>query len=141
VLDEIFGLNQNSERTIQSWLDLIFEEDRSMMTEYIQSHVIENRLSFDKEYRIQRKADNAVRWVHGLGELVIENDVLKYMIGTVQDVTVRKTIEIELQERMQELLRFQQVTVGRELTMIELKKEINQLLKENGLGEKYRIVE
>jgi hypothetical protein len=42
---------------------------------------------------------------------------------------------------MQELLRFQQVTVGRELTMIELKKEINQLLKENGLGEKYRIVE
>ena len=141
VLDEIFGLNQNSERTIQSWLDLIFEEDRSMMTEYIQSHVIENRLSFDKEYRIQRKTDNVVCWVHGLGELVVENDVLKYMIGTIQDITVRKTIEIELQERMQELLRFQQVTVGRELTMIELKKEINQLLKENGLAEKYRIVE
>ena len=82
-----------------------------------------------------------VCWVHGLGELVVENDVLKYMIGTIQDITVRKTIEIELQERMQELLRFQQVTVGRELTMIELKKEINQLLKENGLAEKYRIVE
>jgi PAS domain S-box-containing protein len=141
VLDEILGLNQDSERTIQSWLDLIFEEDRSMMTEYIQSHVIENRLSFDKEYRIQRKTDNVVCWVHGLGELVVENDVLKYMIGTIQDITGRKITEIELQDRMQELLRFQQVTVGRELTMIELKKEINQLLKENGLGEKYRIVE
>lgn len=141
VLDEIFGLNQDSERTIQSWLDLIFEEDRSMITEYIQSHVIENRLSFDKEYRIQRKTDNVVCWVHGLGELVVENDVLKYMIGTIQDITGRKITEIELQDRMQELLRFQQVTVGRELTMIELKKEINQLLKENGLGEKYRIVE
>jgi hypothetical protein len=32
------------------------------------------------------------------------------------------------------------LTVDRELTMIELKKEINELLAKTGQGEKYRIV-
>jgi hypothetical protein len=38
------------------------------------------------------------------------------------------------------LERFQAVTVGRELQMIELKKEINALLKQAGQPEKHRIV-
>ena len=42
---------------------------------------------------------------------------------------------------MNDLQRFQNLTVGRELTMIELKKEVNNLLKQNGQEEKYKIVE
>lgn len=54
--------------------------------------------------------------------------------------TLRKAEE-ELKERMDELLRFHDLTVERELRMIELKKEVNDLLRESGQEEKYTIVE
>jgi len=41
---------------------------------------------------------------------------------------------------MKELMRFHNLTVDREMTMIELKKEINGLLTKSGEKEKYRIV-
>lgn len=58
----------------------------------------------------------------------------------IQDITTRKIAEKELQEKMDELMRFHNLTIDRELTMIELKKEINRLLVENGRTEKYNIV-
>ena len=62
------------------------------------------------------------------------------MIGTIQDITERKIIEDVLKAKMDDLIRFQKVTVGRELMMIELKKEINELLAKLGQEPKYKIV-
>ena len=59
----------------------------------------------------------------------------------VVDITERKLSEEALTQKMDELMRFQHLTVGREHTMIELKKEINRLLVRNGEIEKYKIVE
>ena len=53
----------------------------------------------------------------------------------------RRKAEEELKERMAELLRFHDLTVGRELRMIELKKEVNDLLRKSGQEEKYTIVD
>ena len=53
----------------------------------------------------------------------------------------RRKAEEELKERMAELLRFHDLTVGRELRMIELKKEVNDLLQKSGHEEKYKIVD
>ncbi|KAB2641822.1 MAG: response regulator [Verrucomicrobia bacterium] len=47
---------------------------------------------------------------------------------------------MELREKCAELERFNKVTVGRELHMIELKQEVNALLQATGQAEKYRIV-
>jgi PAS domain S-box-containing protein len=57
------------------------------------------------------------------------------------DITERKKAEDELLKKIDELLLFQRLTVGRELKMIELKKEVNELLKGSGKDWKYRIVE
>lgn len=46
----------------------------------------------------------------------------------------------ELREKCAELERFNKVTVGRELRMMELKQEVNTLLQAAGQAEKYRIV-
>jgi len=62
------------------------------------------------------------------------------IMGTMIDITERKLAEEALQAKMDELLRFRKITVGRELAMIELKKEVNELLKKSGQEEKYRIV-
>jgi PAS domain S-box-containing protein len=63
------------------------------------------------------------------------------MLGTFRDISERKKVEEALQQKMEEMSRFHNLTVGRELTMIELKKEINGLLRKSGQQEKYRIVE
>ncbi len=57
-----------------------------------------------------------------------------------RDITERKLAKQAVEEKIDELQRFQKLTVGRELAMIELKKEINGLLKKSGQEEKYRIV-
>jgi len=62
-------------------------------------------------------------------------------LAITRDITERKLAEDALQEKMDELIRFHRLTVGRELTMIELKKEINELLKQSGKEEKYNIFE
>ena len=61
-------------------------------------------------------------------------------LGLIRDVTERKENEIALKEKITELERFKDITVGRESTMIELKKEVNDLLLSIGKKEKYKIV-
>ena len=59
----------------------------------------------------------------------------------IRDISDRKKVQNALQEKMNELMRFHDLTVGRELTMIELKKEINKLLNDSNQPPKYKIVQ
>jgi PAS domain S-box-containing protein len=56
------------------------------------------------------------------------------------DITERKRAEEKLHENIAELERFSKLAVGREDRMIELKKEINEMLRGLGQPEKYKIV-
>jgi len=58
---------------------------------------------------------------------------------TVLDVTERKKIEDNLKDKMNKLEKWNKLTIGRELKMIELKKEINELLEKAELSEKYKV--
>jgi PAS domain S-box-containing protein len=63
------------------------------------------------------------------------------LIVTFNDVTDRKRAEKELTEKMNQLQKFHDLTVDRELKMIEMKKEINELSEKAGLKGRYRIPE
>lgn len=79
-----------------------------------------------------------------LSEVAPLRDKPGAIIGAIEfaiDITTIKQAEEVLYQKTDELLRFQRVTVGRELKMIELKKEINTLLKQAGEPEKYRIAD
>lgn len=58
-------------------------------------------------------------------------------IGFAIDITERKQAEEKLKQKMKQLERFNKVAVDRELRMIEMKREINDLLEKAGLEKKY----
>jgi len=91
VLDDIFGLEQGAEKTVSSWVALVHPDEQKKLQEYFANFVIAQRRPFNKEYRIVRPCDGEVRWLWGLGELVLGEDGSPIrMIGTIQDITERK---------------------------------------------------
>jgi len=59
--------------------------------------------------------------------------------GQLTSIIERKQAEEELKKKNKELQIFNDVTVGRELRILELKKEINELIKKTGQKPKYEI--
>lgn len=95
VLDEIFGIDENFQKDTSGWLKLIHADERDMMMNYFNS-CIKRKESFNKEYRIQRNIDQKELWVHGLGKLKFDKKGNPIeMIGTIQDISIRKEFEIE----------------------------------------------
>ena len=62
------------------------------------------------------------------------------MRGVIIDNTENVDAEKQMKNRNKELELWHDVTVGRELKMIELKKEINEILKKYGEEPKYKII-
>jgi diguanylate cyclase (GGDEF)-like protein/PAS domain S-box-containing protein len=99
VLDEIFGIGRSYERTVAGWLAFIHPDDRAMMAAYFVEEVVGKGLNFNKEYRIVRQEDQAVRWVHGLGRLEFSgNGQPVKMCGVIKDITEKKLTEIQLRD-------------------------------------------
>ena len=106
VLDSIFGIGPNDDRTINGWLNIVHPDEREEMLRYFTNDVIRAAKPFDKEYRIVRRNDGAVRWVWGRGELSFDTSgVLTAMVGTIQDITDRKEAEAEIRSLNAELER------------------------------------
>jgi len=64
-----------------------------------------------------------------------QTGILAWMV----DLGGLKEAQRELKAKFDELVRFRRMAIGREQKMIELKKEINELLKATGNSEKYKI--
>jgi two-component system sensor histidine kinase UhpB len=100
VLDDVFGIDPDYERSVEGWAAIIHPEWQQTMVEYFTHDVLEQRGRFDKDYRIIRQKDGAERWVHGNGELSFDSKGNPIrMIGTIQDITSRKQAETDLQNR------------------------------------------
>lgn len=96
-LDQIFGIDENYPRNSASWKEIVHPDFQEEMSDYLFKEVIGNKQAFDKEYQIIRKNDDNIRWVHGHGELRLNQsgDAIE-MIGTIQDITERKLGDEEL---------------------------------------------
>jgi len=55
----------------------------------------------------------------------------------VQDITERKQAELQQNEHLQELRRWHAATINREDRVLELKREVNELLTRNGQPVRY----
>ena len=104
VLDEIFGIDPDFIRSIENWETLIHPDDLDMLDHHLRIEVIQERQPFNKEYRIFRKSDGALRWIHDTGQLTFDkNGTVISIIGTTQDITERKKAEKSIQSRNKRL--------------------------------------
>lgn len=69
----------------------------------------------------------------------IISDKKEQCLVTAVDITERKLAEIRLQEKMNELEEIFHLSNGNELTITNLKKEVNDLLKKLGQDKKYEV--
>jgi len=94
MLDTIFGIEPDIDKTIETWGSIIHPEWQQIMADYFSQEVMGRYSNFDKEYQIIRQNDREVRWVHGKGELKFDDQNRPIvMLGAIQDITERKQAE------------------------------------------------
>jgi len=87
-----------------------------------------------------KRADGTIIWVSQNTKLVRDvNGEKLYFEGFIVDITDRKNKELEIQKKMKELQWHFDIAIERELKMVELKNEVNQLLLRLGSEKKYGI--
>jgi PAS domain S-box-containing protein len=97
ILDTIFGIEADFDKSVEGWNSIIHPEWREIMSDYFRADVIGTKTDFDKEYKITRQNDKEERWVHGIGRLKFDsNNQPEVMVGTIRDITDRKLAEQEL---------------------------------------------
>jgi PAS domain S-box-containing protein len=107
ILDDIFGIDKSYVRIFELWTQLIHPDDKEEMVNYFTNDVVAKHEKFNKEYRIINLHSKEERWVHGLGELEFDEDGAPIkMIGTIQDITMRKQTEQALVESEERFSRF-----------------------------------
>jgi PAS domain S-box-containing protein len=99
ILDQLFGIDEGYNRSVEGWGALVHPDDREGMVTYFVDEVIGKGRPFDREYRIVRPSDGAGRWVHGRGRLEVDAEGRPVkMVGTIQDITERKQADAALRE-------------------------------------------
>lgn len=76
-------------------------------------------------------------WAQLAATVVPATDGPPVLRVVLSDITERKQAEAELQQRHEELVRFADAMVGREMRVIELKEEINALCRKQGEPPRY----
>jgi len=107
VLDGIFGIPAEYPRDMAGWLAIVHPGDRAEMAAYFQEEVLGRRRPFDRQYRIVRVDDGETRWLHGRGELLLDEEGrVRRMFGMIQDITERRQAEEALRESEEHYRRF-----------------------------------
>ena len=90
---------------------------------------------FERETEMRRKSGELITCLQS-SELIYINDE-RCILSSINDITEKKNSGRLLREKMKALEQMNKFMVGRELRMIELKKEINDLCNVAGIADKY----
>jgi PAS domain S-box-containing protein len=89
---------------------------------------------------LNKKKNGEVLYVDGTASPILDeqNNIVGFL-GIQRNITQRKREEEKLKNKMAEIQRLMDSMLKRDLKMIELKKEVNELLRRSGQKEKYMI--
>jgi len=121
------------------WDQVIHPDDLPIFLELAEKVRSAPDYSDKYQYRIIRK-DGEIRWVHEIIQNICDDSGKPVMVqGYIYDMTEKKKVQELKDKTLKELEHFNRLAIGREKRMIELKSEVNELLRSKGREEKYRI--
>jgi PAS domain S-box-containing protein len=90
------------------------------------------------KYRHVRK-DGQYIWVETIGKVIKnkETGAIEDIVCVVRDITEHKKAEEDLENKVSHIENLNKMFTGKEIQMIELKKEVNSLLEQLGQPKKY----
>ena len=113
---------------------VVHPDDRERVWAILTRQLAGEPLPPHQEFRFVRK-DGEVRWVRTLATRIEYQGSPAVQVAYI-DITDQKRSEEKIRQQMAELQRWYEVTLGREGRVIELKREVNELLR--CLGEPIR---
>jgi PAS domain S-box-containing protein len=109
--------------------------DRKKMHEMLRNHG--NMLGYECCFRTKSGKD-----LFGLASIVlIQIDGKPYQLTTVIDISQRVKAEVKIRDQFKELRRWHEAILNREKRIMELKREVNDLLVSSGMAIRYTSVE
>jgi PAS domain S-box-containing protein len=118
------------------FFERVHPEDRARVMEGMRQ-AIASQQPYEVEHRILLP-DGAERIVLERAEMTFSAEGrLTRILGAVQDITERKRTELMLEEQLRELQRWHDAMLGREGRVLELKRQVNELLVKAGQSPRY----
>lgn len=136
----ILGLEPGERDPAYDWLlSQIHPDDREAHDRYLQSMLEAKPGQTIPEQRFRLQRDDGERLVISVQVSVVfgADDRPERLFGTVQDITEREAMIRDMRNQLHELTRWQTVILGREDRIHELKREVNELLRERGEPPRY----
>jgi PAS domain S-box-containing protein len=127
--------------TMGDWTEAAYGDRSGSSKEYIDNLFNILKTQDNGEWTVKAKNGSTRIWEFHTTPLGRVNRGKRVLQSLALDITERKEAEMVLRQKIEELEQFNDLTVDRELKMIELKKEVNKLLRQAGNEEKYKIVE
>ncbi|MGZ4808448.1 MAG: PAS domain-containing hybrid sensor histidine kinase/response regulator, partial [Thermoanaerobaculia bacterium] len=131
----IYGLDPVPDPPLRYFIDRIHEDDRGRVEAELAASLRTGKQ--DIEFRIV--TPQGIRVAHAVARRREVGEAHPSLIGVTQDITEQKEVEEALRQQTEslersnaDLERFNRAAVGRELRMIELKREIHDLHAELG---------
>jgi len=90
---------------------------------------------------LNRKKNGEDFWENvSISAIKNEQGEITHFVAVKEDITQKKHMEEDLKRNVEELERFNKLAIGREIKMIQLKEEINELLIQSNQESRYKIV-
>ena len=124
----------------KNWFDIFIPKSDESLIIDVFSSVLKQMPEFSSYENIilcKSGSERMISWENTV--LKDDNKKISGLLSIGIDITERKQAEELLKKRMNELEIFNEATVGRELKIIEHRKEINELLEKLGKKAKYEI--
>ena len=93
---KIYGLDENRKYTVEEIREMPLPEYHPILDEAM-TNLIHKNLPYDIEFKIKRKTDAEVRYIHSAAEYFAERNVI---VGMIQDITERKEAEMRIVEEV-----------------------------------------
>lgn len=131
----IHDVDPDDETNVEIGLSFYEGESRNKI-----ERALKEAVELGREYDLEVELTTAKgirKWIHTIGHPTVENGQVVRVTGSMQDITERKRAEAALSKQMEELRRWHDATVRRESRVLELKKEVNEMLAAAGLPPRY----